>query len=771
MGGSGRAAALKSALVRQGENRRLLTALHGGVFFLLGLTLSAARVLSDGAPLGVALTAAAGPGLAGVCALLGAALGYVSGGLGWGIRYLAASVLVYTLGFVFQETSLYRKRLFMPTATGLVMAASAVLGTYGLRSAELPLFAHFAVESCLAFGGCYFFREAFDPRKPETETEELRRGAAVAVLLAGLLMALSRVALLGSLSLGRCAALLFVMACAMKGGMLTGAAAGTVLGLAMDLTAPGAAYYTPAYAFSGLFAGGFGRHGRFLFALSFVLSQGLAALGLWQGAETMSSLYECMAASLLFMLLPAPWLSRTGLLLQTMERGGGENGLRQLMAARLSELGRAFGDIYETVRENLSRESNDENIARVFDRAADAVCVSCKNKNRCWNGEYMDTLAAMNDATEAMRRKGSLAPEDLPEHFREQCLAPGAFAAAVNGELRALAYRRQLRRRLAENRSAAWEQFRDMSGLLRRLSREMGEGGSAEPEAEKRLQRYLRALDVQAQTAVFRTGGRLRVVIESASLAPLLREEDYLNKLSAVVGTRLCQPEELEDRVGRLTLLEAEPFAVSVGIAALKKKGESISGDKGSYFKTEDGLLCVILSDGMGCGGEAARDSGRAVEILERFLRSGADPAAAMRILNSVMLLRAGDEWGYATVDLMCVDLFSGETCFYKYGAAPSYVRSGGRVRQIHSETLAPGLFPENGAAPDLVRMKLKAGSTALIASDGVASGRDDAWLRELLKEDETDMKALARRALQRAEEQHGAADDMTVIAVHIETR
>ena len=67
--------------------------------------------------------------------------------------------------------------------------------------------------------------------------------------------------------------------------------------------------------------------------------------------------------------------------------------------------------------------------------------------------------------------------------------------------------------------------------------------------------------------------------------------------------------------------------------------------------------------------------------------------------------------------------------------------------------------------------MKLKAGSTALIASDGVASGRDDAWLRELLKEDETDMKALARRALQRAEEQHGAADDMTVIAVHIETR
>lgn len=51
-----------------------------------------------------------------------------------------------------------------------------------------------------------------------------------------------------------------------------------------------------------------------------------------------------------------------------------------------------------------------------------------------------------------------------------------------------------------------------------------------------------------------------------------------------------------------MTLLEAEPLAVSVGIAALKKRGEKVSGDRGSYFKTDSGVLCVILSDGMGTG-------------------------------------------------------------------------------------------------------------------------------------------------------------------------
>ena len=108
----------------------------------------------------------------------------------------------------------------------------------------------------------------------------------------------------------------------------------------------------------------------------------------------------------------------------------------------------------------------------------------------------------------------------------------------------------------------------------------------------------------------------MRVIIESGRLSPLTKDEDYLEKLSAVVGVRLCRPAEPAESSSRLTLLEAEPLAVSVGIAALKKRGEKVSGDKGSYFKTDAGVLCVILSDGMGCGDEAARDSDQVVSCL-----------------------------------------------------------------------------------------------------------------------------------------------------------
>ncbi|MBQ7249717.1 MAG: SpoIIE family protein phosphatase, partial [Deltaproteobacteria bacterium] len=175
---------------------------------------------------------------------------------------------------------------------------------------------------------------------------------------------------------------------------------------------------------------------------------------------------------------------------------------------------------------------------------------------------------------------------------------------------------------------------------------------------------------------------------------------------------------------------------------------------------------------GMGSGESAARESISVVRILERFLRSGVEPGTAMKLLNSVMLLRNGDTWGYATVDLMCIDLFTGQTGFYKYGAAPSYIRSGKNVRRVKGVTMAAGILAEDGDAPDVVRMRLKPGGVALIASDGVVTKDDDGWLREMLLGFEgTDTRALARSVIRQAGEKYGYSDDMTVLAVRVEER
>ncbi len=752
---------------------RILLSARCGIYLGLGFVMACARVLENGAPFGMAMVACSGPGLAGVFALAGSSLGYLlSGGVDWGIRYIAASVLAYTIAFVFHELRAYRQPYFMPAAAGLVMALTGFLGSFSTAEGQVPLLAELFLETALAFGGTYFFHEALSNGLRTTETAELKHSVSSMIMAACVLMALSRLVLFDTVSLGRFLALLLVMTSAMKGGMLTGAAVGTVLGLAMDVTHAGVPFYTMAYSFCGLLSGVFGRHGRLIFVLSFILSGALAVVCAWNAEIYISALFETFCASVVFMLLPSSLLNHAGLILQAMEKGAGESGLRRFVARRVKNLSEAYGELYEIVRKSIAEPGSDENIARVFDRAADQVCVRCKNKNRCWNADYVDTLSAMNDATQAMAEKGSLAPEDLPGYFREKCTGLPAFVTAVNGELRSLSYRRQLKAQLSENRSVAWGQYADIAAVLGSVADELGSVNGADPLAERRLMRYLKSLDVDGEAAVYRDGGgRMRVVIESGRLNPLTKDADYLEKLSSVVGVRLCQPAELTEGCSRLTLLESEPLAVSVGIAALKKRGEKVSGDKGTYFKTDSGVLCVLLSDGMGCGDEAARDSDQVVNILEKFLRSGVDPAVAMKLLNSVLLLRGGDSWGYATVDLMCVDLFTGETCFYKYGAAPSYVKNGKSIRRIKGETLAAGLSLGDGIAPDIVRMKLRPGSTALITSDGVLAEGEDGWLRAMLSKGTEDMKALAKAVVTEAEKLYGAGDDMTVVTVRVEER
>lgn len=772
----GSIAAFRTALRRSAEFRsspELIACAWAIIHFVGGFVLSAARLLGAAGPFGIAAVAASGAGINGACCLAGAALGYiVSGGLSWGIRYLASVVLVYTIEFAFQDSKIFESRMFAPITAGVVTLATGALSSFTVILSEAPAAAVVFLETAFAFGGCWFFREALSEHENTTEAEEIRHASSVLITVAAFLMALSGLKIFDAISLGRLLGLLMVMTCSLRCGMLTGCTVGTAFGLAMDMVQGGIPFYTMAYAFAGLLSGLFNRHGRLVFLLAFILANASAVACTWGSGPQIYSLFEVFCASVIFLLLPSGFLNRAGSILQPVVSGSGESGLRRYVARRVMSLSSAYSSLYEIVRRNVEEPHNDTDPAKVFDKAADTVCIGCKEKNRCWNRDYLDTLSALNDATEAMLRRGTLQLDDIPKRFTEKCRTPEAFVTAVNGELRAAAYRRQFAASLRESRDTAWGQYSDMADILDAVSRELAGTNGADHLAERRLIRYLLTMDIDADAAVYRDGrGRLRAVIESGTLPKLLKEPDYLEKLSAVLGMRLCRPKSNADSSAKLTLLEAEPLAVSVGIAAMKKKGEKVSGDRGTYFKTDAGVLCVILSDGMGCGPEAAKESQEVIDILEKFLRAGIDPAVAMKTLNSVMLLKCGDNWGFATVDLMCVDLFTGETCFYKYGAAPSYVLSGKSIRRIKCENFAPGLSGSAGAAPDVVRMRLKAGSTAIIASDGVVGDSDDNWLRDILGTAGTDMKKLARDTLREAERNFGKSDDMTVLAVRVEER
>ena len=742
--------------------------------FMLGFITSGARVMTSLAPFGIAAVGSAGSAGGGFACLLGACTGYLlTGGFDFGIRYVATVFLVFTIAFICRNIQLLSHDWFKPALVALVTSVTSFLNSFELVS-SFPAAAFVFSEVVLAGGATYFFSLALDTGAKISEEQERRQAVSLLVLAACLMMALSQITVLDVISLGRFFALLIVLMAAFKGGMLSGCAAGTALGFAMDMTLGSEVFFTMAFAFSGLISGFFSKHGRLLFLVSYIVASTIAVIWTLGFSLRVELLYEVFAACVLFAVLPDKFLEYVGGLAALPLPATGESGLRRYAAQRAERISHAFRELYSTVFHTLDGSINDNDIATVFDRAAASVCVGCKNKGDCWQKGFMDTLNVMNDATVPMMKRGKLLKEDISEHFLEKCQSHYSFISAVNGELRGMMYRRQFRSRLNENRTAAYGQYKELADIIDGVAKELDDAKGADPLAERRLRRFLQAMDIEADVSVFRDSrGRLRAVIESGHLGPLLRQSNYLEILSGVLGTRLCKPpNEDECNNRRLVVLEAEPLVVSVGIAGMKKKGEPVSGDRGTYFKTDQGILCVILADGMGSGEAAAKESINAVRTLEAFLRAGVNPAVAMKLLNSVLLLKNGEEWGYSTIDLMCVDLFTGETCFYKYGAAPSFVKSGKVIRRVRGESLAAGLCAGDGSSPDLVRMKLKPGNVALIASDGVIAGNQDTWLRELLLKNEgRDTKLLAKEALRSAVKQLGCEDDMTVLALRIDER
>ena len=148
------------------------------------------------------------------------------------------------------------------------------------------------------------------------------------------------------------------------------------------------------------------------------------------------------------------------------------------------------------------------------------------------------------------------------------------------------------------------------------------------------------------------------------------------------------------------------------------------------------------------------------------------EPETAVRMLNDLMLLKNQDDTGCATVDLVCVNLFTGETKMFKYGAAPSYLRTGSQVRRVKGRSLAAGLGVPPHDAPDRHIMDLKPGNVAVIVSDGVTGGADDGWLVKLIQDDSgEDPRQLAAAIVEQATKRFGSDDDMTVIAIQIKER
>ncbi len=222
------------------------------------------------------------------------------------------------------------------------------------------------------------------------------------------------------------------------------------------------------------------------------------------------------------------------------------------------------------------------------------------------------------------------------------------------------------------------------------------------------------------------------------------------------------------------TLIEEEksgPYRLEFGIAKAKKNGNTISGDSSTRIKLKDGKILIALSDGMGTGDEAARNSKKVVINLESLLNTGFEEERAVKLINSYLLVSKQED-NFATIDAMIFNPENGLANFIKIGACPTLIRTNNGIVTIESNSLPAGILGEINIE---TREKiLKSGNVVVMVTDGVIDAQpeknEQALMEVISAVKNTSAQRLADIILQEALDSNFgiARDDMTVIVTRV---
>lgn len=765
----GHAAAWAAGLWKQEHLRTLIT---GAQRFVLCAVLAQGTILGGYMPFGLAMTAALMARGAGLSALGGLVCGVMLRGDGFhGGIYAAAALLVLCVMSVCAGLRVMSERWFAPCVA--TFASAACTFVFLPLGAELtaPAVLTFLLVQGITFGVCWMYGAAFAPPRDENDW---RRPVTLLVLTATVLLSLSGINLFGVFAPARAGALLLVLAAAYLGGPAAGAAAGVAFGAAMDLNIGYGALFTCCYGLCALVAGLFHDSGRGWFSVC-ALGGGLCAAML--GVEHplfIPLIAELFCAVLMFAALPPfVWEAiRRSLLPDTLMGEAASQRVRRLAGTCATEAAQAFYELYLAMLHGVSegKAAGDRNIRSVFDYASDHVCKNCMLCTQCWQRDYVSTLAALNDVTQPILQRGRAEMSDFPYHFAARCARLPELMRAINSALFALRERESLRRQQEENQSLLARQYAGITDILRQLGAEVTQDETAQPLMERQVRRYAAAFGwIDRVCAVRDSQGRLTVELYGEGIDDIMKQGDGFSAgLSALLGVTLTAPEKKKGSQGiHVEMHERAPYRAVVGIGRQQKEGASVSGDNACYFLTDTGTACLLLSDGMGSGAAASRDSRMLITSLERFLRAGISVGDALHAVSPALRLRS-DGMRFTTLDAFTLDLFSGRAENLKCGAAPTYMRLNGRWTILPGTALPIGLAEEDELG-DAVPLQMNDGDIVVLLSDGVTDGTDDKWVRQLLIAHAGDSpKEIAAQLVNEAKGR-GHDDDRTVMVMKIE--
>lgn len=744
------------------------------VYFTVGLLCARGIVFGKYAPFGVAAVAAC-PYSTLWSVILGTVAGYLlpstaSVPVHYIAGVLAAAAIRWTLNDLMK---LKTHPAFAPLTAFLPMLATglAILFVNGSGTATAAMY---LAESLLGGGMAYFMSRSFAVVESGKKAGELtpQEVACLALGIGVLLLSLSALTI-GPVSIARVLAVIAILFAARYGGVSGGSVAGIAAGVVFSLSTSGLNYLSGAYALGGLMAGLFSPVGRLASVAAFILANGVASLQVGSQTAVLNGLYEVMAATVVYIALP----SRLGLplvgLFSRTDDNARADGLRRSVIMKLDYAAKALGSVTETV-EDVSKKLSvvcAPDINGVYKKAIDTVCGNCGLKYYCWERNYNESMNAFNDLTEKLRSRGYIEREDFPAQFATHCSRMNSVVNSVNEIYHDFTIRDAAESRARQIRSMVTDQFMTTSNMLEDMASELELYERFDFTAAQRVNDVLRSagilpIDISCRTDRF---GRMSIEIIAAPAEGVrLNRAQLTAEISRACGRVFQQPcVSLVKGKFRMQMSEMPLYRAVTGCAQHSCGNAQLCGDSWECFSDGNGRQITMVCDGMGTGGRAAVDGAMASGIMSRMIKAGIGFDAALKIVNSALMVKSGDE-SLSTIDLAAVDLFSGSVEIMKAGAPISILRKNGRAVKVDAPSLPIGILNDTKFAK--ASETLEEGDLLVQLSDGALAAGDEwvckvieTWNGQVPQElaEELVSQAISRRS-------DGHDDDITVLVLKL---
>lgn len=426
-------------------------------------------------------------------------------------------------------------------------------------------------------------------------------------------------------------------------------------------------------------------------------------------------------------------------------------------------------------RMTFTKEENED----MFRRVTEKVCENCENKTACLGERRLNTYHMMYEILCAVEEYGAELNVEIKRRLQKQCILAPRFLRETLETFEGAKQKLVWSNKLVKNREGYANQLENFAKTIRYTTRELDAGIFEDEHLEKRIKNHLRKSGVRMLSSVFyiTSNGKYEIHLTiKAAKGHVIPVKELAAEVGGIVG-RVMMPEQGErpivgDEYCTVSCVEGARFHTLQGIAKIGKDCERISGDTFLMTDLPGGKKGVALSDGMGAGEEAFRESTMVVELLEELLDAGFPVRTAVELMNTALVI-GREEVRFSTIDVSLFDLYSGECEFVKAGAATTYIKRGKEVEKIHSVTLPIGVIQD--IEIETVTKKLESGDFVVMVTDGVIdalpTGQQDSLMSRFISEsDIQNPKELSHFILEKVLEcsNEMPVDDMTILVVGI---